>query len=117
MKNLTVAVLDNITGKWVKRDIPHTLDAFQEIVGGDIEQVNLPEPGVILYCNEDGKHLGLKTTAIWMDMATSEWIEQLSGPLVATGPVEGEDETDFNDEALAALERHLLPVIFLGEKA
>lgn len=111
MANLIVAVLDNTTGKWVQREIPHTLEALQEIVGGDIEMVPVPDEDVILYCNAEGKEMGLKGSAVLM--TPNGWKDVIAGTLVATGPVLGEEETDFNDKALAALEKWVVPVVHL----
>lgn len=42
------------------KEIPNTLEAMQELVGGYIETVPLNMSGVILVCNEEGKLRGMK---------------------------------------------------------
>jgi hypothetical protein len=49
------------------QDIPHTLEAMQEIVGGDIEATYPFEEPVAVVCNADGKGLSLPYNRPLMD--------------------------------------------------
>lgn len=50
----TIKVLHKKAGKTMRlKSVPNTLEACQELVGGDIQVVRLM-PGVILVCNEEG---------------------------------------------------------------
>ena len=67
------------------RDVPNTLEALQELVGGFIEPIHLANK-VIALVNEDGKHLGLQPNlGIPGDV--------LMGPVVLVGDG-GEEFTD-----------------------
>ena len=39
--------------------IPNTLEALQQLVGGYIETLTLPD-GFVIICNEEGRYLGLQ---------------------------------------------------------
>lgn len=112
----TVLVLDNQTCKWVKREIPKGVEALQEIVGGFIELVPLADERVSLFCNDEGKLKGLKTSAIWIDPESGEWLDQLAGPLFALGPEDEDGEaTDASDAMVMILSRFLMPVVHMRE--
>lgn len=70
-------------------DIPNTLEALQEAVGGYIETVTVAED-LCLICNEDGRLLRLEPncTILGVDFV---------GPVLAVG-VRGDDFTGISDE-------------------
>jgi hypothetical protein len=110
---ITVAVLDNVTGTWTLRQIQKGYKALQGIVKGLIQIVPTGDDDKFtLYCNEEGKIYGLPITGIWISPETGEWLDELRGDLVATGPAdeEGED-TDATEAVIEALKRHIIPVI------
>ena len=54
-----IKVLIKEPGKaWRKGEIENTLEAMQELVGGNIETVTLRDD-LVLVCNEEGRNLGL----------------------------------------------------------
>lgn len=70
-------------------DMPNTLKALQEAVGGYIETVTVAED-LCLLCNEEGRILGLEPncTILGVDFV---------GPVLAVG-VRGDDFTGISDE-------------------
>lgn len=57
----TIKVIYKPVGKpYEAREIPNTLEACQELVGGYIEAVTICTD-LVLVCNEDGRMLGLKS--------------------------------------------------------
>ena len=70
-------------------DMPNTLKALQEAVGGSIETVTVAED-LCLLCNEEGRILGLEPncTILGVDFV---------GPVLAVG-VRGDDFTGISDE-------------------
>lgn len=78
------------------QDIPNTLKALQELVGGYIEVVTLGED-VAVVCNENGRLLGLPYCATLGDV-------QFVGDIAIVG-VDGCDFTDvpFSDGLLRAI--------------
>lgn len=53
-----VLVIEAGTDRATLRTLPLSLAAWQKVVGGYVEDLALA-PGVAMYMNEDGKHLGL----------------------------------------------------------
>lgn len=108
-QTITAAVLKG--GRWELKQIARGLKPLQELVGGYIEFVPLDDERVTLYCNDEGKILGLPPTAAWVDPKNGEVLDLLAGNLVALGPLDDEgDYTDATLESIAALEKHLVPV-------
>ena len=70
-------------------DIPTTLEALQEAVGGYIETVTVAED-LCLLCNEEGRILGLEPNC-------SIFGVHFVGPVLAVG-VRGDDFTGISDE-------------------
>ncbi len=110
---ITAALLEN--GAWVLRPIEKGLKPLQAIVGGLIQIVPLEDEGVSLFCNEEGKLLGLPPTATWVDPETGDWLDFLAGPLVALGPVDEEgNELPATEATLEILNRFTIPVVCLA---
>jgi hypothetical protein len=65
-KTLKVLVVEPMQPCRVQ-DIPHTLDAMREIVGGDIEATYPFKEPVAVVCNADGKGLSLPYNRPLMD--------------------------------------------------
>jgi hypothetical protein len=62
MENINVAVVEFGKEPYLK-EIPNTLEALKDIVGGYIEMVRLPfDLDLILICNEEGKLMNLPAT-------------------------------------------------------
>ena len=57
------ALYKPVNGAWEMREIPNTLKALQETVGGYIETVTLRDGSVVI-CDEEGKLKGKKINAI-----------------------------------------------------
>lgn len=55
---MTVLVVEPMKRPYAKT-IPNTLEAMQELVGGDVEEVYPFDDPVAIVCNEEGKLLGL----------------------------------------------------------
>ncbi|ROP38970.1 DUF3846 domain-containing protein [Saccharothrix texasensis] len=80
---------------------PHDLNAYRQIVGGNLEVVTLDRPPVSLYLNEEGKLEGLpvnpRATALaWVhNSALRAATDVIVGPAFIVGPVDrhGDDLT------------------------
>lgn len=89
---ISILVIDP-TGATMSATIEPTLEAFQELVGGDIEA--LSGDCFTAYINEDGKHLGLPRNplgqaaleALGISLWPGDWIP---GPVVFVGVPDGE---------------------------
>lgn len=77
MNNITVLVA-NPGEDIMKREIPNTLAALQELVGGHIETITLPA-GQILIVNEEGAIKGMPLNRL---VRTFDRILALHGPIV-----------------------------------
>ena len=63
------------------REIARSIESYQEIVGGPIQilpSILVPR-GVVVYCNEEGKYLGLEPTMRLRDL------QLLVGPVLILG--------------------------------
>ena len=65
--------------------IPHTLEAMQQVVGGNIEAIYPFDDEVALICNEEGKLLGQQPNRAIRDDATGEVIEIICGTFFICG--------------------------------
>ena len=73
------------------RTIKDELGEYQRLVGGHIEVVTLmPDKGLVMICNEDGKLLGLEKNFIW---GTPPFHDVIVGDVIICG-TDGEDFTD-----------------------
>ena len=71
--------------------VSNSLKNLQNIVGGHIEVVTLmPDKGLVMICNEDGKLLGLEKNFIW---GVPPFHDVIVGEVIICG-VEDEDFTD-----------------------
>lgn len=87
------------------REIPSTLEAMQEIVGGNIEGHTLA-PNLHVICNADGKGAGLGPVAAWPaidDVVCGRFLVSRCDP--ETG-----DDVDLLDGDIAIAKRALLPI-------
>lgn len=75
-------------------DIPNTLEALQEKVGGYIETVTFAEDACVI-CNEEGRIIGMPENMSFLGV-------NFVGPILFVG-VSGEEFTDLTDEASTAL--------------
>ena len=72
-------------------NISNSLKNLQNIVGGHIEVVTiLPDKGLVMICNEDGKNLGLERNFI---MGTPPFHDVIVGEVILCGVCD-EDFTD-----------------------
>lgn len=67
------------------RDIPNTLEAIQDAVGGHIETFTFASDGVLI-CNEDGRMQGLPHNCTFLGV-------DFVGPIL----IVGRDDEDFAD--------------------
>ena len=79
-------------------EIPNTLDALQNAVGGYIETVTLFSNATII-CNEEGRLLGLPHNCSFLG---AEFV----GPILLVG-VSGDEFSDLSDAAVEPLMRAL----------
>ena len=103
MKDIIKAVYKESGKPAVVREMPNTLEAFQQAVNGYIETVTLFEDLVIL-CNEEGRINAMPYNCELAGL-------QLFGPLVFVG-VDGEDFGDVPEESF----RYVFPRLFEEEK-
>lgn len=82
------------------REVAHTLTAFQELVGGDIEGLTLGS-GVTAYINEGGKGLGLPVNVVADEIVRILLVadgrrlmpgDVIVGPVVFLGSPDGDGE-------------------------
>lgn len=74
------------------------LRAYRSLVGGNLQMVNLEEPPASLYCNEDGKGLGMPinpraTVLLWAHNDAFTGRDWIVGDTFLVGPV-GPDGAD-----------------------
>lgn len=85
-------------------DVPNTLEALQQAVGGYIEVVPLTEQ-LCMICNEEGKLLGLPPVA-----AMPARRDVLCGPLVICRTTPDGEFTDAEEDDLYTVREHLVIV-------
>lgn len=72
-------------------EIDDTLEAMQEVVGGQIEEYMPFEDEVAIICNEEGKVMGLPLNRAIYDETNKEIIEIMAGKFfIAYAPIESE---------------------------
>ena len=69
-------------------DIPHTLEAMQQQVGGYIEAMYPFEDAAAIICNEEGKLLGLEPNRAIRDSETGELLDIVCGTCFVCGLTE-----------------------------
>lgn len=89
-----------------KRD----LDAYRQIVGGNLEVINLDRPPASLYFNEDGKEIygdrvnARATTFLWAHNSAFRGHDVIVGPAFIVGPPDDEsDDTTVPDDLVYLL--------------
>lgn len=85
-------------------DLPNTLEALQQAVGGYIEVVPLTEQLCVI-CNEEGKLLGLPPVA-----AMPARRDVLCGPLIICRTTQDGEFTDAEEDDLYTVGEHLVIV-------
>lgn len=85
---MTVCVLNTYTLDIEVKNINDSLESLQKEVGGLIEPFDyissLVNNGITLYCNEEGKLLGLKPSVVILD-ENSAIVEYLCGNILFVG--------------------------------
>ncbi len=81
------------------REIPDTLDAMRQIVGGNIEAVTSIRYASAIVCNENGKLLGLPHNRPLLDESGLMPLDILHGTFFITG-VSGEHFVSLTDEQI-----------------
>lgn len=81
------------------REIPNTLDAMRQIVGGGIEAVTSIRYASAIVCNENGKLLGLPHNRPLLDESGLLPLDMLHGTFFITG-ISGEHFVSLTDEQI-----------------
>ena len=111
-KTIEVAILGPGKG-WVRRTIPHTLESFQEVVGGYLEALSGIQ-GAVVYVNEDGRDRDLPPSAAWVKRPGMP-VSVLLGPILALGPVDQNGlETSLDDDAFSKVKMLIKPLPSAG---
>lgn len=112
--NSTMIILEVTPGhKPERKEIPHTLEAMQSIVGGYIQAVYPYDDPVAIVCNEEGKLLGMEPNRAVRDPDSKEIVDIVCGSFFVCGL--GEDDfCSLTEEQLAYYESlFLYPELFL----
>jgi hypothetical protein len=90
---LTAIVIPADLGQPIRQQQIHSsnLDAYRQIIGGNLEVVNLDRPSASMYCNEEGKLKGLRvnhraTTLLWVHNSAFRGRDVIAGPALLVGP-------------------------------
>jgi hypothetical protein len=80
----------------------------QQLVGGLIQGINLDEPAARLYCNEDGKYMGLPpnkraTLLLWMHNPRFRGQDFIVGDAFVVGPAKRSADSSVPDEYVQTL--------------
>ena len=96
-----------------RKEIPHTLEAMQSIVGGSIQAVYPYGDPVAIVCNEEGKLLGMEPNRAIRNPDSREIVDIICGPFFVCGL--GEDDFCSLTEELVARYESLFryPELFL----
>lgn len=112
--NSTMIILEVTPGhKPERKEIPHTLEAMQSIVGGSIQAVYPYGDPVAIVCNEEGKLLGMEPNRAIRNPDSREIVDIICGPFFVCGL--GEDDFCSLTEELVARYESLFryPELFL----
>ena len=87
------------------------LDAYQQLVGGNLEVVNLDRPAASLYFNEEGKLVGMPvnrraTALLWVHNSAFRGRDVIVGPAFVVGPPDRHGDDKSVPEDLADLLLH-----------
>jgi hypothetical protein len=103
-------------GKSTVLEISGSLESLQKLVGGNIEVAPQPSTEYTIYCNEEGKLLGLpvngKAQQIWQALWRTDFLaDYLAGDIFITGGVDEEgNEQSLTDEQIKELQGFLTKV-------
>lgn len=80
----------------------------QQLVGGLIQGIDLDEPFARLYCNEEGKYMGLPpnnraTLLLWMHSPRFRYQDFIVGDAFLVGPAKRSADSSVPDEYVQAL--------------
>lgn len=95
------AVKIHPSGQLEKLDIPNTLEAVQEAVGGFVQQLRTIFPGTVLLVDEDGRQKGLVPNPAAMRMCPGA-LGGIIGPALMVGDA-GEDWGDLDPDVASAV--------------
>lgn len=112
--NSTMTILEVMPGhKPERKEIPHTLEAMQSVVGGYIQAIYPYEDMVAIVCNEEGKLIGLEPNRAIRSQDSGEILDIISGTFFVCGLNEDDfcSLTEEQIENYSNLFRH--PELFL----
>lgn len=93
------------------REIKNSLECLQGIVGGLIEippiSSELNKRNIDMVINEEGKLLGLKTSALLIEKETEEVLDVIKGNIIFTSHDEEGNTISLNEEQIKYLEGYL----------
>lgn len=89
----------------------HDLDAYRQVVGGNLEVVNFNRPPASLYFNEEGKLARLRlnaraTALLWVHNSAFRGQDVIVGPAFIVGPPDSKGDDTSAPEDLADLLLH-----------
>ena len=98
-------------------ELPHTLEAMQQAVGGLIQAIYPFEEPVALVCHDEGKLLGLPLNRVLRLPGTGEIYDIIAGPFFLCGaPPDSDSFVSLTDDQLSRYaERFRLPEFFVRE--
>ena len=98
--NATLIILEVTPGhKPERKEIPHTLEAMQRIVGGSIQAIYPYEDPIAIVCNDEGKLLGMEPNRAIRKPDNREIVDIICGLFFVCGL--GEDDFCSLTEKLA----------------
>lgn len=97
---MKVLIIEPLKPPYVK-DIPNTLEAKQEIVGGLIEAIYpFDHPEITLICNDEGKLMGLPLNRALFD-EDGKIVDIISGTFfLCSAPADSENFEGLSDEQI-----------------
>lgn len=87
---------------------PTDLDAYQQIIGGNLQIISLDRPPAAMYLNEEGKLSGMRvnhraTALAWVHNSDFRGTDVIVGPTLIVGPADREGDDTSVPEDLADL--------------
>ena len=97
---MKILVIEPLKEPYVK-DIPNTLEAKQEIVGGLIQAIYpFDHPEIALICNDEGKIMGLPLNRALLD-ADGNIVDIVAGTFfLCSAPTDSENFASLTDEQI-----------------
>lgn len=92
------------------------LDQYRDAVGGNLEAISLLRPASSLYCNDEGKLLGLRpngraTMVLWTHFPALRFRDYIGGDALLTGPMDTEGwDTDLPEDFTRVFEANELRI-------